>query len=56
MPSERAGLVLLTAFIFSPVAWAQPLAGSEFQVNTHTTSVQHSPSVSFAPSGEFVVA
>ena len=48
-------LLLLLLLLVGTTAQAQvPPAGSEFQINTHTTGLQRNPEVDMSPSGQFV--
>jgi hypothetical protein len=53
--SARWVLPLLACALPGPAS-AQVRIGSEFPVNTYTTSTQHKPAIAIGPSGEFVVA
>src|SRR5438128_2372799 len=51
----RVAPALITAAMVTSAARAQTAQGSEFQVNTYTTSVQTYPRVAAAANGDFIV-
>jgi phosphoheptose isomerase len=53
--SKRALLTLLVVSALPGVAAAQVRLGSEFRVNSYTTSNQNSPAIAATPNGRFVV-
>ena len=55
MPKRVLGSVFGLATLFAGAAWAQVRLGSEFQVNSYTTSLQSGASIAYDPLGNFVV-
>jgi hypothetical protein len=52
--SSKLSLALVLSLV-CPAAWAQTPAGTEFQVNSYTTSTQRAPKVASDANGNFVV-